>query len=386
MILNRSNTLLLAASLLFAVTLIGCQTIKQNPKPTTATHKSAQISTTPIVPIISKVARKSEPSDDAEIIIMGPVNYDDQKIKNSDSYKFPELPVDSLNRYDWQLVRWIDNQDFVTEIVSEQPVILDIRHNNLIFNYGCERYRIVHSEIIEGKYSSHAVSNITLPSCSNNERHSTLNHSLLAEQLQSASVESYLNSTFAPFSRSRFYYELLPSKSNSYQLALKLNNKTLVFTGTIKLLKPTLGLPISYEFLKRYQWQLVSAIDNDKKTIIELSRPGFPIVAYFGYRFNDEHHVGFSANCNGVGGPYTLSPDNTLIIGSGSQTLMGCGPKREAAEDKIKALQQRIKSQLKLEKLANINTDNPELPYYLLTQNLETGETLIWKNSATVTR
>ncbi len=134
MILNRSNTLLLAASLLFAVTLIGCQTIKQNPKPTTATHKSAQISTTPIVPIISKVARKSEPSDDAEIIIMGPVNYDDQKIKNSDSYKFPELPVDSLNRYDWQLVRWIDNQDFVTEIVSEQPVILDIRHNNLIFN------------------------------------------------------------------------------------------------------------------------------------------------------------------------------------------------------------------------------------------------------------
>lgn len=288
-------------------------------------------------------------------------------------------------------MQWIDNQDLVTEIVSEQAVILDIRLNNLIFSYGCERYQITHSEIIEGKYSSHNVSNISSPSCSTDKKQSSLNHSLLAEKLQSASVESYLNDSFAPFSRSRFSYELLPLKANNYQLALKLNNKTLVFTGTIKPLQPTQGLPISYEFLKDYKWRLVSALNSENQPIIELSRPGFPVIAYFGYSiYNDEQHVGFSSDCNGVGGQYILTPDNQLLIGAGNQTLMGCGPKREAAEDKIKQLEQLSKSQLSLEQLGSVNVDgnnpdNTELPYYLLTQKLETGETLIWKNTAIVT-
>ena len=374
-------------SLFSAVVLTGCQTIEQNSNINTATQIPAQATTTPTVPIIPKVVRKLESSDDAEIIIMGPVDYDNQKIKDSESYEFLELPVDSLNRYDWQLVHWIDNQDLVTEIVSEQAVVLDIRPNNLIFSYGCERYRIIHSEIIEGKYSSHNVSNISPPSCSTDKKQSSLNHSLLAEQLQSVSVESYLNDFFAPFSRSRFSYELLPLKANNYQLALKLNNKKLVFTGTMKPLQPTQGLPINYEFLKDYKWRLVSALNSENQPIIELSRSGFPVIAYFGYSmYNDEHHVGFSSNCNGVGGPYVLTPYNQLLIGSGNQTMMGCGPKREAAEDKIKQLEQLSSSHLSLEQLENTNIDNTELPYYLLTQKLETGETLIWKNSAIVTR
>lgn len=143
-------------------------------------------------------------------------------------------------------------------------------------------------------------------------------------------------------------------------------------------------LPISYEFLKRYRWRLVSATDSDNQIITELSRPGFPVVANFSYRFNDKHHVGFSSDCNGVGGPYTLHPDHSLIIGSGPQTLMGCGPKREAAEDKIRALEQLSRSQLTLTQLANGNVDDSSLPYYLLTQVMASGETLIWKNSALI--
>ncbi len=375
-------------SLFSAVVLTGCQTIEQNSNINTATQIPAQATTTPTVLIIPKVVRKLEPSDDAEVIIMGPVDYDNQKIKDSESHKFLELPVDSLNRYNWQLAEWIDNQNLVTEIVSEQAVVLDIRPNNLIFSYGgCERYQIIHSEIIEGKYSSHNVSNISPPSCSTDKKQSSLNRSLLAEQLQSASVESYLNDSFAPFSRSRFSYELLALKANNYQLALKLNSKTLMFTGTMKPLQPTQGLPISYEFLKDYKWRLVSALNSENQPIIELNRPGFPVITYFGYSmYNDEHHVGFSSDCNGVGGPYILTPDNQLLIGSGNQTMMGCGPKREAAEDKIKQLEQLSSSQLSLEQLENTNIDNTELPYYLLTQKLETGETLIWKNSATVSR
>ena len=101
-------------------------------------------------------------------------------------------------------------------------------------------------------------------------------------------------------------------------------------------------------------------------------------------RFNDEYHVGFSSDCNGVGGPYALTPDHILLIGSGSQTMIGCGPKREAAEDKIRALEQSSRSQLTLTQLANSNIDNPSLPYYLLIQKMATGETLIWKNSALI--
>ncbi|WP_201611764.1 META domain-containing protein [Psychrobacter submarinus] len=134
----------------------------------------------------------------------------------------------------------------------------------------------------------------------------------------------------------------------------------------------------------RYRWRLVSATDSDNQIITELSRPGFPVVANFGYRFNDEYHVGFSAYCNGVGGPYTLTPDHILLIGSGPQTMMGCGPKREAAEDKIRALEQSSRSQLTLTQLANGNVDDSSLPYYLLIQKMATGETLIWKNSALI--
>jgi hypothetical protein len=148
--------------------------------------------------------------------------------------------------------------------------------------------------------------------------------------------------------------------------------------------EPIADLPITYELLGRYQWRLVSAVNSDDKAIVELSRPGFPVVAGFGYVFNDEHHVGFSAYCNGVGGPYTLTPDHTLIIGSGSQTMIGCGPKREAAEDKIRALEQSSRSQLTLTQLANSNIDDSSLPYYLLIQKMATGETLIWKNSALI--
>ena len=66
--------------------------------------------------------------------------------------------------------------------------------------------------------------------------------------------------------------------------------------------------------------------------------------------------------------------------------MMGCSPEREAAEDKIREIEQLSKSQLTLQSLPNTNIDDPSLPYYLLTQRLDSGETLIWKNIANQTR
>ena len=378
-------------SLLSIAALSGCQTIKQNPDMTTASEISTQTSTTPTVPIIPKVPK---PKVYDEAIITFPQL---DNIDPSNSYKFPELTVESLNRYDWQLVRSIDSQNNINQMNTETPLMLEVRPSHLVFRYDCQRYSLHHDDYSDNSYSSHnynsnGVSDITPAWCSIKDTQAT------------SDIAKYLTELFPRYSRSGFSLELLSApqtqptlnhtKSQNtvpYELAINVQDKKLVFAGALRALQPTQGLSISYEFLKDYQWRLVSALDSDNQPIIELSRPEFRVIAYFGYSFNDEQHVGFSSDCNGVGGPYILTPDHILLIGSGNQTMMGCGPKREAAENKIRALEQLSKSQLSLQQLDSVNVDNTnldnsDLPYYLLTQKLETGETLIWKNTAIVTR
>ena len=297
------------------------------------------------------------------------------------------INVESVNRFDWKLVRRIDNQGIVNDVDTVPPLMLDVRPSNLVFKYDCQRYRLNHDGYQDYTYSSYGVTTITQPSC------------LITDKQAASNILQYLEQLFPEYGRGRFNLritspstqtkskpfsflnKLTPKKPTSYELILNVQDKQLIFEGTLKTLRPVTGLPITYEFLKEYQWRLVSAVDSNKNTIIELSRPDFPVTAYFAYPlYNDEHHVGFSSDCNGVGGSYILTPDNKLLIGSSPQTMMGCSPKREAAEDKIRELEQLSKSQLTLQRLANANPDSSSLPYYLLTQKLETGETLIWKN------
>ena len=297
------------------------------------------------------------------------------------------INVESVNRFDWKLVRRIDNQGIVNDVDTVPPLMLDVRPSNLVFKYDCQRYRLNHDGYQDYTYSSYGVTTITQPSC------------LITDKQAASNIIQYLEQLFPEYGRGRFNLritspstqtkskpfsflnKLTPKKPTSYELILNVQDKQLIFEGTLKTLRPVTGLPITYELLKEYQWRLVSAVDSNKNTIIELSRPDFPVTAYFAYPlYNDEHHVGFSSDCNGVGGSYILTPDNKLLIGSSPQTMMGCSPKREAAEDKIRELEQLSKSQLILQRLANTNLDSSSLPYYLLTQKLETGETLIWKN------
>lgn len=297
------------------------------------------------------------------------------------------INVENVNRFDWKLVRWIDNQGIVNDLDTVPPLMLDVRPSNLVFKYDCQRYRLNHNGYQDYTYSSYGVTTITQPSC------------LITDKQAASNILQYLEQLFPEYGRGRFNLritspstqtkskpfsflnKLTPKKPTSYELILNVQDKQLIFEGTLKTLRPVTGLPITYELLKEYQWRLVSAVDSNKNTIIELSRPDFPVTAYFAYPlYNDEHHVGFSSDCNGVGGSYILTPDNKLLIGSSPQTMMGCSPKREAAEDKIRELEQLSKSQLTLQRLANTNPDSSSLPYYLLTQKLDTGETLIWKN------
>lgn len=372
-------------SLLGVAGLVGCQTIDND---------------NTFIPIIAKALK---PVENNEAIITFPQSEANEYIG---SEKLPELTVDSLNRFDWKLVRWIDNEEVVTHVDlngyaggdTVPPLMLDVRPSNLVFKYDCQRYSLHHDGYYNYTYSSYGVTTTTPSSC------------LISDAQAASDISDYLTQLFPKYGRGRFNLKVIstpqqpPSKQQSpkqssslrkttskkptpYELALNAQDKQFIFEGTLKKLQPTSGLPITYDFLKTYQWRLVSAVDSNNKTIIEISRPGFPVTAYFGYPiYNEEHQVGFSSDCNGVGGPYILTADNILLIGSGAQSMMGCGPKREAAEDKIRELEQLSKSQLTLEQLSNTNVDDPSLPYYLLTQKLDTGETLIWKNKKTVTR
>ena len=373
-LLMPARTLTLV-SMLSATGLVGCQSIDNHT----------------FIPITAKAPK---PVDTDERIITFPQSEDNEYIG---SWKLPELPVESLNRFDWKLVRWIDNEDVVTHVDSDiyaggdtvPPLMLDVRPSNLVFKYDCQRYSLHHDGYHDYTYSSYGMTTTTPASCQINDN-------------QAASdISDYLTQLFPKYGRGRFNLKVIstptqiPSKQLSpflnkksskksipYELALNAQDKKFIFEGTPKKLQPNYGLPISYEFLKTYRWRLVSAVDSDNKAIIEISRPGFPVSAYFGFPvYNEEHQVGFGSDCNGVGGPYILTADNILLIGSGAQSMMGCGPKREAAEDKIRELEQLSKSQLTLKELSNTNIDDPSLPYYLLTQKLDTGETLIWKNT-----
>ncbi len=356
---------------MFAVLgLVGCQTVGNDLA----------------VPIIAK---SPKPNIYDEAIITFPQSDENEHIR---SWKLPELPVESLNRYDWQLVQWVDKQGVVTQVAIKQPLMLDMRPSNLVFNYGCQSYSVQHADYNDYSYSPYGVTTVTPPTC------------LTKNSQVSNDIVQYLTDLFPRYGRGRFSLELLTSPlaqpaakppsflnkliqktPSSYYLSLDAQENKLIFKGIIKPIKSTTGLPITNELLEKYRWRLVSAIDSDKQSITELNYRGVPIYAGF-YTNNDRSGAGFSSDCNGVGGPYVLTPDQILLIGTGSQTLMGCGPKREAAEDKIKALEQLSKSQLTLKQLLNTNTDNPDLPYYLLTQQLETGETLIWKNAEAVIR
>ena len=295
------------------------------------------------------------------------------------SWKLPKLPVHVLNRYHWQLVE-IDHQNTVSKIHTKRPLTMDVRPNNVVFEYGCQRYRVEHSGYSDYYYSAYNVSNISPTTCVVDTA-ADVSHSELLRQLQSDNLESYFKTAFPRYGRGRFNYELRSPQPNTYQLALKLFDKTLVFKGTPKTMQPISGLPITHELLKGHRWRLVSATDKDKKTIAALSQPDTPVTAFFGYpTYNDEHHVGFGTDCNGVGGPYVLTSDHILLIGSGAQTMMGCGSNREAAEDKIREIEQTSRSQLSLEKHTVSDKESVDIPYYLLTQTLDSGEMLVWKN------
>ena len=149
-----------------------------------------------------------------------------------------------------------------------------------------------------------------------------------------------------------------------------------------KTLSTSTMLSINPELLERYDWHLIRATDNANILIHELNNPNVPITASFRLDTHDQG-VSFLTGCNGVGGSYSLSTNHTLLIGASPSTLMGCGELVNGIEDYLDRIMHNSTSHLTLTHTDNnpiVNSVNEIKSSYLLTQKLETGETLVWKN------
>ena len=185
-------------SLFGIAALVGCQTIKQKPSMITATQTTTQISTQTTVPIIPKVPKPKVYDED--IITFPQV----ENIDASDFRKFPELPVDSLNRYDWRLVRLIDDQGRVSQVTTKPPLMLEVRPSNLVFKTDCQRYTLHHDDYSDNSYSSYNYSPYRITT--------TTPAFCTVKDTQAASdISEYLTELFPPYGRGGFSLELMSS-------------------------------------------------------------------------------------------------------------------------------------------------------------------------------
>jgi heat shock protein HslJ len=98
--------------------------------------------------------------------------------------------------------------------------------------------------------------------------------------------------------------------------------------------------------------------------------------------------VRINSGCNGVSGPYAISTNQTLLTGSFPSTMVSCNESIDEMESHIRRMMLYNDSQLTLMHSesypvsGSVNEFKEQKPSYLLTQKLETGETLVWQNEA----
>ena len=294
------------------------------------------------------------------------------------TYQQPSFSA--LNEYQWQLIQIIDEQGNTTTIPAAPPLTMDVRPNNLVFQDGCRQYLFKFFDGSAGDFPYRMYGSAQLSNRCNIKKSANASVSAVDDN----HIELGLKNTLIYGGHLGFGFKFLKPNSHLATAALNINQgKTLIWQGTRKELKPTTGLPITTTLLENYKWRLVSAIDGDNQSIAELNYRDIPIYGSF-YTNNKYSGASFSTGCNGVGGAYILT-NNILLIGTAPQTMIGCGSKREAAEDKLKALELLSRSQLTLEHYSNndANSFNKKVldtPNYLLTQKLDSGETLVWRS------
>ncbi len=300
------------------------------------------------------------------------------------------------NGYDWQLQQIVDAQGNTINVAAVPPITIDVAPDDITLTESCQRYSLSSLKILAPPFPNLSYDNLQVKSiCADNSVNKVIN----ADTDSNTNNDSTIKRVFSQTTLYNYNLKLLPLAQSQVQtmidaapkrLALNFENgASLIFTGTTKnLLKPT-GLPINNELLERYWWRLVSAASNNydnngrlisRTPISDFYYPDFPITLNFSAE--RDQYASFQANCNGVGGPYALLKDNTLLIGSGLQTLMGCGFQGDKAETTLSALMARSKSKLilSLQPIKPTLKPSDDFPRYNLLQTMDSGETLVWQN------
>ncbi len=379
MTLNRLTlSLLLAIS--FPAALIGCQSnIAKNSSIlnhsiATGTLTAAPVSSQPII-------QTQEPEENQEIITI------DTEATNEKATEATTLQWAS--NYHWQLTQVKDKKSNAINVNTATPITLEVVPSSLNLSQGCQHFAIkfVWMSAPPFEYGSELRER---PSTCESATENKVSNTNIKKLFPNDNNIIKLDVELLPVAKSNLVNTQMASKN----LVVKIENgNTLTFDGTPRTFKEPTGLPIDKALLERYDWRLVSAVRNtinDKGQVIsrqsigDFYRPEFPVsVKFRGY--DDSQYASFSSSCNDVGGPYILMKDHTLLVGSGPQTLMGCGETGNRIEGELSKLVSNSKSTLSLslqpsQPISPIADNQTDMPRYNLLQTMATGETLVWQN------
>ena len=373
LILNRL-TLSLLLVVLFPAVLAGCQSniAKDNSTPAnsivTDSSTSAPISYQPII--------KTEKLEEKIVVV-------------ADETANEVTTLQWASNYYWQLTQVKDKKSNAININTDAPITLEIAPSSLSLFQGCQHFDIkfVWMSAPPFEYGSELRER---PSTCKNAPENKVSNTNIKKLFPNDNNIIKLDVELLPVAKSKLVNTQMASKN----LVIKIENgNTLTFDGTPRTFKEPTGLPIDKALLERYDWRLASAVRNtinDKRQVISREsighfyHPEFPVSLKFrGY--DDSQYAFFSSSCNGIGGPYILMKDYTLLVGSGPQTLMGCGVTGNRIEGELAKLISNSQSTLSLslqpsQSISPTADDQTDMSRYNLLQTMETGETLVWQN------
>ena len=367
-------TLSLLLAISFPAALIGCQSniAKDNSTPAnsivTGSSTSAPISYQPII--------KTEKLEEKIVVV-------------ADETANEVTTLQWASNYHWQLTQVKDKKSNAININTETPITLEIAPSSLSLFQGCQHFAIkfVWMSAPPFEYGSELRER---PSTCESATENKVSNTNIKKLFPNDNNIIKLDVELLPVAKIKLVNTQMASKN----LVIKIENgNTLTFDGTPRTFKEPTGLPIDKALLERYDWRLVSAVRNtfnDKGQVISREsighfyHPEFPVSLKF-REYDDSQYAFFSSSCNGIGGPYILMKDYTLLVGSGPQTLMGCGVTGNRIEGELAKLISNSQSTLSLslqpsQSISPTADDQTDMPRYNLLQTIETGKTLVWQN------
>ncbi|WP_198329376.1 hypothetical protein [Psychrobacter cibarius] len=374
LILNRL-TLSLLLVVLFPAVLAGCQSniAKDNSIPTNSMVTGSSTST----PVSYQPIIKTEKLEEKIVVVANETATEANTLQWA-------------SNYEWKLIQVKDQQSNFINISNDTPITLEITPSSLSLFQGCQHFAIkfVWMSAPPFEYGSELRAR---PSTCKTAPENKVSNTNIKKLFPKDNNIIKLDVELLPVAKSKLVNTQMASKS----LVVKIENgNTLTFDGTPpRTFKEPTGLPIDKALLEHYDWRLVSAVRNtinDKGQVISREsighfyHPEFPVSLKFrGY--DDSQYAFFSSSCNGIGGPYILMKDYTLLVGSGPQTLMGCGVTGNRIEGELAKLISNSQSTLSLslqpsQSISPTADDQTDMPRYNLLQTMETGETLVWQN------